>query len=79
MELSDDVGMTARKHGKKGHTVQITIKYSNFNTITRQTTINPTCNVKDIYAAGETLLENNWNKEPSAALIKILSRYHFFR
>jgi len=64
MELSDDVGMTARKHGKKGHTVQITIKYSNFNTITRQTTINPTCNVKDIYAAGETLLENNWNKEP---------------
>ncbi|MDD4438001.1 MAG: DNA polymerase IV [Tissierellia bacterium] len=64
LELSDDVGMTARKHGKKGHTVQITIKYSDFNTITRQMTINATCNMKDIYAAGATLLENNWSKEP---------------
>ncbi len=64
LELSDHVGMTARKHGKKGHTVQITIKYSNFNTITRQIGINATCNVKDIYAAGEMLLENNWSKEP---------------
>ena len=64
MELSDDIGMTARKNGKKGHTVQITIKYSNFNTITRQMTINPSCNVKDIYAAGVKLLESNWNNEP---------------
>lgn len=64
MELSDDIGMTARKSGKKGHTVQITIKYSNFNTITRQRSINPSCNVKDIYAAGVKLLESNWNNEP---------------
>lgn len=64
MELSDDIGMTARKSGKKGHTVQITIKYSNFNTITRQMSINPSCNVKDIYAAGVKLLESNWNNEP---------------
>ena len=64
LELSDHVGMTARKHGKKGHTVQITIKYSNFNSITRQMSINASCNVKDIYAAGEKLLENNWSKEP---------------
>lgn len=64
MELSDDLGMTARKSGKKGHTVQITIKYSNFNTITRQRSINPSCNVKDIYAAGVKLLESNWNNEP---------------
>lgn len=64
MELSDDLGMTARKSGKKGHTVQITIKYSNFNTITRQMSINPSCNVKDIYAAGVKLLESNWNNEP---------------
>ena len=64
MELSDDIGMTARRCGKKGHTVQITVKYSNFNTITRQMTINSTCNVKDIYAAGIKLLESNWSKEP---------------
>lgn len=64
MELSDSVGMTARKYGKKGHTVQITIKYSNFSVITRQMTVKSTCNVKDIYLSGAKLLENNWNKEP---------------
>jgi DNA polymerase-4 len=64
MELSDDIGMTARESGKKGNTVQITIKYSNFNTITRQMTISPTCNIKDIYAAGVKLLEKNWSNEP---------------
>jgi len=64
MELSDDIGMTARKNGKKGHTVQITIKYSNFNTITRQMAISPTCNIKDIYTACVKLLESNWSNEP---------------
>lgn len=64
MELSDDIGMTARESGKKGNTVQITIKYSNFNTITRQMTISPTCNIKDIYAVGVKLLERNWSNEP---------------
>ena len=34
--LADEVGSTARKHKKKGRTVQITIKYSTFQTITRQ-------------------------------------------
>ncbi|NLJ57433.1 MAG: DNA polymerase IV [Tissierellia bacterium] len=63
LELSDEVGMTARKHGKKGSTVQITIKYSNFTSITRQMTVNPTCNVKSIYEAGIKLLENNWTKK----------------
>jgi DNA polymerase-4 len=64
MDLADDLGMSARKSGKKGNTVHITIKYSNFNTITRQMTINPTCNIKDIYAAGVKLLEKNWTEEP---------------
>lgn len=64
MELSDDIGMTARKNGKKGHTVQITIKYSNFKTITRQMTISPTCNIKDIYTTGAKLLESNWSRKP---------------
>lgn len=76
MELSDDVGMTARKYGKKGHTVQITIKYSNFSTITRQMTISPTCNVKDIYTAGIKLIESNWSKEPVRLLGISLSGFH---
>ena len=64
MELADDVGMTARAWGKKGHTLQITIKYSDFTSITRQVSIDPTCRVKDIYAAGFKLLENNWTLQP---------------
>lgn len=64
LELSDDVGMTARRHNKKGRTVQIAIKYSDFNSITRQMTIPETCLVKDIYNAGVKLLEKNWSKTP---------------
>lgn len=64
MELSDDVGMTARRYGKKGHTVQITIKYSDFTSITRQMGVSPTCNVKNIYEAGVKLLKDNWSKKP---------------
>lgn len=64
LELSDDVGMTARKYGKKGRTIQISIKYTDFISITRQTTVPATCLVKDIYSAGVRLLEKNWNREP---------------
>jgi len=64
LELSDEVGMSARKYGKKGRTVQISIKYSDFVSITRQTTVPATYLVKDIYSAGVRLLEKNWNKEP---------------
>ncbi len=63
-DLSDEVGMTARKYGKKGHTVQINIKYSDFKSITRQMKVPATFLVKDIYSAGTELLTNNWNKEP---------------
>lgn len=64
LELSDDVGMSARKYGKKGRTVQITIKYSNFKSITRQSTVPATYLVKDIYNAGTKLLDKNWSNEP---------------
>lgn len=64
LELSDDIGMTARRYNKKGRTVQITIKYSDFKSITRQMTIPATYLVKDIYKAGIKLLEKNWNNMP---------------
>jgi DNA polymerase IV len=64
MQLSDEIGSTARKYGKKGHTVQINIKYSSFQTITRQKTVPPTYLMKDIYTAGIELLQKNWNNEP---------------
>ena len=77
MELSDDIGTTARRHNKKGRTVHITLKYSDFQVVTRQTTIPPTCTTKEIYQAGCSLLEQNWNRFRSVRLIGIsLSGFH---
>ena len=77
MELADDIGMTARKHGKKGHTVHITLKYSDFHVATRQTTIPATCTTKEIYQAGCSLLEQNWNRLHPVRLIGMsLSGFH---
>ncbi len=77
MELADDIGMTARRHGKKGRTVHMTLKYSDFKVITRQTTIPATCTTKNIYQAGCSLLEQNWDSFHSVRLIGIsLSGFH---
>jgi DNA polymerase-4 len=71
MELADDIGMTARRHDKKGRTVHITLKYSDFRVATKQTTIPATCTTKEIYNAGCSLLEQNWNKLHPVRLIGI--------
>ena len=77
MELADDIGMTARRHSKKGSTVHVTLKYSDFQVVTRQTTIPATCTTKEIYQAGCSLLEQNWNRFHSVRLIGIsLSGFH---
>ena len=77
MELADDIGMTARRHGKKGRTVHITLKYSDFQVVTRQATIPATCTTKEIYQAGCGLLEQNWNRLQPVRLIGIsLSGFH---
>jgi DNA polymerase-4 len=71
MGLADDVGMAARSHGKKGSTVHITLKYSDFHVVTRQTTIPATCSTKEIYRAGCRLLEQHWNESYPVRLIGI--------
>ena len=71
MELADDVGMTARRHDKKGRTVHITLKYADFQVITRQTTVQATSTTKEIYRAGCGLLEQNWNRFHPVRLIGI--------
>jgi len=77
MELADDVGMTARKHDKKGRTVHITLKYSDFQVVTKQTTLPATCATREIYQAGCRLLEKNWDRLHSVRLIGIsLSGFH---
>jgi DNA polymerase-4 len=77
MELADDIGMTARKHNKKGRTVHITLKYSDFQIVTKQTTIPETFTTKEIYQAGCSLLEKNWDRSHAVRLIGIsLSGFH---
>jgi len=71
MELADDVGMTVRKQSKEGRTVHITLKYSDFHSVTRQMTIPATSVTKEIYQAGCRLLEQNWNKSHPVRLIGI--------
>jgi DNA polymerase-4 len=77
MELADHIGMTARRHNKKGRTVHITLKYSDFQVVTRQATIPGTCSTREIYQAGCSLLEQNWNRFHTVRLIGIsLSGFH---
>jgi len=71
MELADDVSMTARKHCKKGRTLQITLKYSDFQVVTRQTTIPATHSSKEVYNAACGLLEQNWSTFRAVRLIGI--------
>ena len=77
MELADDIGMTARRHDKKGRTVHITLKYSDFRVVTKQATIPATCTTREIYQAGCFLPEQNWNQSHPVRLIGIsLSGFH---
>jgi DNA polymerase IV len=77
IELADDIGMTARRYNKKGRTVHITLKYPDFQVITRQATIPATSTTREIYKAGCSLLEQNWNSSHPVRLIGIsLSGFH---
>lgn len=71
MELAEEVGTSARKHSKKGKTVQITIKYSDFHSITRQATIPATFSTKEIVHTGIRLLQQNWNSHLPVRLLGI--------
>ncbi len=71
MKLADDIGMTARRHSKKGRMVHITLKYSNFKIISKQITIPATCTTKEIYHASCSLLEKNWDRSHPVRLIGI--------
>ncbi|MHB8090912.1 MAG: DNA polymerase IV [Syntrophales bacterium] len=71
MNLADDVGRDARKHDKKGRTIQITLKYSDFNVVNRQTAVSATYATREIYQAGCRLLEQNWSSRRPVRLIGI--------
>ena len=71
MALADEVGRSARKHERKGHTIQITLKYTDFRVVTRQVTVHATFATQDIYDAGCRLLEQHWHTSQPIRLIGI--------
>jgi len=71
LEMCEEIGFDARKNHKKARTIQVTIKYSDFQNITRQISIEPTCLTKDIYEKGFSLLNRNWNNFKPVRLVGI--------
>jgi DNA polymerase-4 len=71
MELLEDVAATARRHGKKGCTVQLTYKYSDFKRATRQMTVPATNATREIYAAVCEILERTWDPKKPARLLGV--------
>ncbi|MDD2534157.1 MAG: DNA polymerase IV [Eubacteriales bacterium] len=71
MQLADEVARTARKQGVIAKTVQITLKYTDFVTVTRQSAVLATQNTYDIYQVGCKLLDANWSIDKPIRLIGI--------
>jgi DNA polymerase-4 len=71
LEMCEEVGYDARKYDKRARTIQIAIKYSDFNSITRQISVEPTYLTKDIYERGFALLKKNWNSIKPVRLVGI--------
>lgn len=71
LKLSDEVSLRARARHKKGHTVQITLKYTDFSVITRQCQIHETNLSRMIYETGLHLLSEVWNSHRPVRLIGI--------
>lgn len=71
LQLAEEVGMEARAYGYKGKTVSINIKFNDFQSITRQKSIQATYLTKDIYRTGIELLEENWSKFRPVRLLGI--------
>jgi len=70
--LSEKVGWRLRKRGLSGRTIRLKIRWPNFDTITRQITINqPTNHDSIIYSSVKALFEEAWVEEKSVRLIGV--------
>ncbi len=74
--LSDEVAATARRQNLKGQVVQITLKYTDFKVITRQSMVPATNLSQEVYPAGCALLARSWDPAKPVRLIGI-SLGHF--
>lgn len=71
MRLAEEVGADLRRHNKKCTTVQITIRYPDFRTITRQRSVPATSLTADIIRAGLELMRKEWNPARPVRLIGV--------
>lgn len=71
LTLCEDIGRSARKHNKRGRTVNLTLKSSDFKVIHRQVTIKATFNTMEIYEAGYHLLKLHLNPKIPIRLIGV--------
>lgn len=71
LQLGDEVAANARKHGKLTRVVQITLKYTDFSTVTRQMSIAPTLDTDVIQQAIRTLLTRHWHQRKPVRLLGV--------
>ncbi|HCX65361.1 MAG TPA: DNA polymerase IV [Eubacteriaceae bacterium] len=75
LQMAEKVGQRARAQNKKGRTVQITVKFNDFTTITRQTSSTPTYNTQTIYEIASDLFAALQRKKPIRLLGVTLSGF----
>lgn len=70
--LSEQVGRRLRKDAMAGTTIQVKLRWSDFTTITRQTTLPSSTNLdQEIFNAAEKLFKANWLKGKPVRLIGV--------
>jgi DNA polymerase IV len=71
-DLCDGVGWRLRREGLKGDTVKIKLRWSDFTTLTRQTTLDqPVDQDEAIYAAAHTLFRQHWPQGKAVRLLGV--------
>jgi len=72
LELSEDTGQQLRRERLKGSTIKIKLRWANFTTLTRQTTLAMmTDQGIDIYQAALGLFENTWDGDTRVRLLGV--------
>jgi DNA polymerase IV len=70
--LSESVGRRLRKHHFEGSTVKLKLRWQDFSTLTRQTTLSkPTNDDREIYAAVKELFNKVWKKGKPVRLLGV--------
>jgi len=70
--LSEQVGHRLRKKSIAGSTIQIKLRWADFTTITRQTTITSPTNLdQEIFATASSLFKKNWPKGKPVRLVGV--------